>query len=162
MEKAAREITEEVRGLKQAPEESPAPKGPEKQSLLQDLLVQKAWAQKELLISNATIRQLKERMKARYPKLKPYLARGVIGETSDGVLILKDPDGLSLRERAEVKRLIEAENQDREALYYQVMKALGVAPKDLPRIRTIFAKEWQRTAPQGTWIEISPGKWVRK
>lgn len=164
VEKAAREITEEVRGLKQSPEAQPTQQEetPGDQSSFWEFGVQKAFAQKELSISNATIRQLKERMKARYPKLKPYLIRGIIGESADGLLVLRSQEGLNLKERAEVKRLIEAENRDREALYYEVMKALGVAPKDLPRIRAIFAKEWQRTAPKGTWIEVSPGKWVRK
>ncbi len=160
VEKAAKEISEEVRGLKEekAPENSPAP--PENSSLRLGPGV--AYAQQELTVSNASIRQLKARLKARYPKLKPYMTKGIIGEGADGFLVLKDPQALSLRERAQVKRLLEAQNRDRAALYREVMKALGVAPRDLPRIQKIFAKEWQRTAPAGTWVEVSPGRWVRK
>ncbi|WP_022853067.1 DUF1318 domain-containing protein [Thermodesulfatator atlanticus] len=157
VEKAAKEISEEVRGLKQKQETKPE----DNQSFLK-LGPKVAYAQQELAVTNPAIRQLKARMKARYPKLKPYLVRGVFGEALNGFIVLRNPNGLKLKERAAVKRLLEAENKDRKILYQEVMKALGVMPKDLPRIQQIFAKEWQRTAPKGTWIEKSPGKWVRK
>ncbi len=160
VEKAAKEITEEVRGLKKEKPQETQPSSPESSLLRLGPAV--AYAQKELTVSNASIRQLKARLRARYPKLRPYMMRGVIGEGADGFLVLKNPEALSLRERAQVKRLLEAQNRDRAALYREVMKALGVAPRDLPRIQKIFAKEWQRTAPPGTWIEVSPGRWVRK
>ncbi len=157
VEKAAREISEEVRGLEQKERAEP----PKNESFLR-LGPAVAHAQQELEITSPSIRQLKARMKARYPKLKPFLERGFVGETADGFLVLRDPKALSLKERAQLKRLIEAENRDREALYREVMRALGVAPRDLTRIKRIFAREWQRTAPPGTWIETEPGKWVRK
>jgi len=159
VEKAAREISEEVRGLK---EEKAPETAPQQESFFLKWGPRAAHAQEELAVTNASIRQLKARMKARYPKLKPYLEKGLVGEGADGYLVLRGAEKLSLRERALLKRLVDAENRDRKALYYEVMKALGVAPKDLPRIQRIFAKEWQRTAPPGTWIEIEPGKWVRK
>ncbi len=160
VQKAAKEITEEVRGLKEKPPTKPPQS--EDHSWLKDFLVKEAYAQEELAVSNASIRQLKARMRARYPKLRPYLARGILGESLDGKIILRNLGVLSLRQRAEVKRLIEAENRDREALYQEVRRVLGIAPKDIVRVRRIFAKEWQRTAPKGTWIETAPGKWVRK
>ncbi len=159
VEKAAREISEEVRGLK--PEGAKAPSPESGESFLR-LGPKEAFAQQELLVTNPSIRQLKARLKSRYPKLKPYLQKGAVGEALNGFLVLRDLNGLSLRERAELKRLVEAQNRDRAALYREVMKALGVAPRDLARIQEIFAKEWQRTAPSGTWIEVSPGRWVRK
>ncbi len=160
VQKAAKEITEEVRGLKEKPATKP-PQG-EDHSWLRNFWVKEAYAQEELAVSNASIRQLKARMRARYPKLRPYLARGILGESLDGRLVLRNLGILNLRQRAEVKRLIEAENRDREALYQEVRKALGIAPKDIIRVRRIFAKEWQRTAPKGTWIETDPNKWIRK
>jgi len=30
------------------------------------------------------------------------------------------------------------------------------------RLRKIFAKEWQKTVPSGTWIEGDDGTWVKK
>ena len=159
VEKAAREISEEVRGLK--PEEKTPPEK-QNESKIFYFGIAKAYAQQELSVTNASIRQLKARMKARYPRLKPFLQRGIVGEGADGFLVLRDTGPLSLRERASLQRLVQAENRDRRALYLEVMKALGVAPRDLPRIQHIFAREWQRTAPRGTWVEIKPGKWTRK
>ncbi len=159
VEKAAREISEEVRGLK--PEEKTPPEK-QNESKIFYFGTAKAYAQQELSVTNASIKQLKARMKARYPKLRPFLVRGIVGEGADGFLVIRAADSLNLRERANLQRLVQAENCDRKALYQEVMKALGVAPKDLPRIQRIFAKEWQRTAPRGTWIETKPGKWTRK
>jgi len=55
-----------------------------------------------------------------------------------------------------------AENRDRKALYEAVAQALNIDKSMMPRLRKVFAKEWQRTAPSGTWIEVKPGKWKRK
>ena len=155
-QKTAREIVNEVRGVKVAPEKK-------RESPGSFLWVGVAYAgEKALEVSNATIRALKESIRERYPRLEPYLARGVLGESLDGYLVLKDGGALGLRERAEVRRLMKAENGDREALYKAVAQALGVEESQLPRLRGIFAKEWQRTAPPGTWIEVKPGEWKRK
>ena len=61
-----------------------------------------------------------------------------------------------------VKRLMKAENSDRKALYEAVAQALDVDESQMPRSREIFSKEWGRTAPPGTWIEVEPGEWKRK
>jgi uncharacterized protein YdbL (DUF1318 family) len=151
-QKTAREIVEDVRGVKVEKQESP-----------HSLWVGVAYAGEEALeVSNATIRALKESIKKRYSKLEPYLARGVLGEGLDGYLVLKDEEGLTLKEKVLVRRLMKAENDDRKALYQAVAQALGVDDSQLPRLRRIFAREWQRTAPPGTWIEEKPGEWKRK
>jgi len=59
-------------------------------------------------------------------------------------------------------RLMKAENSDRKALYEAVAQALDVDESQRPRSREIFSKEWGRTAPPGTWIEVEPGEWKRK
>ncbi len=151
-QKTAQEITEEVRGVKGEKKEKP-------QSFR---WVEVAYADQALEVSNATIRALKASMKERYPVIKPYLASGVLGESIQGYLVLRSTAGLSLRDRATVNRLMAAQNRDRKALYKAVAQALNITPSQLPRLRGIFAKEWQRTAPQGTWIEEKPGQWVRK
>ena len=155
-QKTAKEIVNEVRGVKVVPEKKD--QGP--QSFM---WVGVAHAgEKALEVSNATIRALKESIKKRYPKLKPYLARGVLGESLDGYLVFRSTDGLSLKEKAVVRRLMKAENDDRKALYQAVAQALGIDPSQIPRLGRIFAKEWERTAPPGTWVEVKPGEWKRK
>ena len=152
-QKTAKEIVEDVRGVKVEKKKEP-------QSFQ---WVGVAYAgQAELEVSNATIRALKESIKARYPRLKPYLSSGALGESLQGYLVLKNTRGLSLRDRALVNRLMSAENRDREALYKSVAQALNIDKSQLLRLRKIFAQEWQKTAPPGTWVEEKPGNWLRK
>ncbi len=124
--------------------------------------VSEAYAAGELTVSNATIRQLKERMKKRFPILAPYMARGLVGEGLNGLLTIKSMAGLGLKEKARLKKLVDAENNDRMALYRAVAQALNIPSSQLSRVQAIFAKQWQGTAPKGTFIEKKPGKWVRK
>ena len=152
-QKTAREITEEVRGVH--PEE-----GKEKPQSFRWTGV--AYAQEELEVSNATIRALKASIKKRYPQLKPYLSAGILGESLQGFLVVKDVHGLSMRDKAKVNRMMAAENNDRKALYKAVAQALRIDNSQIPRLGKVFAKEWQRTAPHGTWIEVNPGEWKRK
>ncbi|MBW1939697.1 MAG: hypothetical protein JRI67_13265 [Deltaproteobacteria bacterium] len=72
---AAEEIAKDVRG--QESSQDPADTGAgEPQSFLN--LIGTAYAQQELAISNATIRQIKERMKARYAQLAPFLLQTLL------------------------------------------------------------------------------------
>jgi uncharacterized protein YdbL (DUF1318 family) len=103
-----------------------------------------AWAQDVTEVSNATIRGLKERMKARYRQMKPYYDKGLIKEGSDGYVSTGDLGSLDLRQKRDVKSLVDAENQDRRALYKEVAKALEIDPSQIDRVGKIFAKEWQK------------------
>ena len=156
---AAEEIAKDVRGYESS--QDPADTGAgEPQSFLN--FIGTAYAQQELAISNATIRQIKERMKARYTQLAPFLKQGVIGESAKGLLVIRDTGSINLKARAEVKRMVSAENSDRTALYSAVSKALNITSSELARVQKIFAKEWQKTAPKGTWIEPESGKWKQR
>lgn len=121
-----------------------------------------AFAGNELTVSNATIRQLKVRMKSRYPALALFLRGGHVGEAANGLLVIKGQAGLGLKQKAELKRLVNAENNDRIALYKAVAQSLNIPGSQLLRVQKIFAREWQKTAPKGAFIERSPGNWARK
>jgi uncharacterized protein YdbL (DUF1318 family) len=163
-EKAAEEIVKEVRGqipseAEEQKEESQPPE-PEARSWQ---YVKTAQAQEGALeVSNASIRALKGSIKSRYPSIIPYFQQGAMGETKTGFLEAKSWEGLSLPDKAKVKRLIQAENRDRVALYEEVAKALQINPDQMERLRRIFAKEWQDTVPSGTWIQREDGNWVKK
>jgi uncharacterized protein YdbL (DUF1318 family) len=160
VKQAAEDIVKDVRG------QQPGDKGQ-----LQDMeesptswlrLYGLAYAANELTVSNATIRQLKARMRQRYPGIVPYLKSGVAGEGADGLLKIRGLGGLGLRQKAEVKRIVSAENNDRMALYRSVAQSLNIPASQIARVQAIFAQEWQKTAPTGTFIEISPGNWKKK
>ena len=165
VEKAAEEIVKEVR--QQSPKKEQKLKKEEKSPPESELhkwqFVNCAYAQEGVLqVSTASIRALKTAIKKRFPKLIPYFQKGIIGENNRGLLEIKSWQGVSLAKRAKVKQLVEAENKDRMSLYQEVAKNMGIDPSQLGKVQKIFAKQWQKTAPSGTWIQTEEGKWVRK
>ncbi len=95
-------------------------------------------------VSNPTIRALKQKMKERYTQMKPYYLKGVLKEGDGGFVSIVDTDDLSLKEKRDLKNLVDAENSDRKVLYKEIAKALNIDPGQTSRIAEIFAKEWQK------------------
>ncbi|MGE5217582.1 MAG: YdbL family protein [Chloroflexota bacterium] len=164
VERAADQIVKETWG---EPEKIP----PKPQSRVFDVpfhltsldFVGEAQAQEaDINISNPAIRALKESIKTRSDAIKPFMDRGNIGIGRDGLLAIRTTDGLNLKERAETKQLIDAENRDREALYAEIAKANNISKDSIPKIKTIFAKSWIEQARPGWWIQDSQGNWKRK
>jgi len=163
VEKTAEEIVKEVREQQPETEEEESKPAEPETSHSNWNLVKVAYAQEGALeVSNASIRALKASIKARYPVLIPYLKKGIVGENQSGFLEIRTWKGLSLPEKAKVKRLLDAENKDRMGLYKEVAKALQISQNQLERLQKIFAKEWQKTVPSGTWIQKEDGTWVKK
>jgi uncharacterized protein YdbL (DUF1318 family) len=170
VEKAADRIVEEVWGEKgNKPEKQDKQTGP--QSLLRQGLTfilavlgpEEAYAEEpDINISTPAIRAIKESIKNRAGRIKPYLDRGNVGISKDGMLVIRSTEGLSLKEKAALKRLIKAENNDREALYREIAKANNFPPERVKDIKRIFAKSWKEKAGKGWWIESEDGKWYRK
>ncbi len=146
VETVAQDIVDDIRG-REGTTDTPS-EIEEKESLLQ--LIRTclspgiAWAQDVTDVSNATIRALKERMKGRYQQMKPFYDKELIKEGDDGYVTTGDQGGLGLREKRDLNSLVDAENQDRKALYQEVAKALKIDPGQVDRIGKIFAKEWQK------------------
>ncbi|AEA33094.1 DUF1318 domain-containing protein [Hippea maritima] len=149
----AKEIVNDIRGEKKTtPKTEPT-------SLL-ELLIPTAHASDVLNTTNAKIKAIKESMKKRFELMKPYYKKGYLGETLDGHLkIYRQPP--SLKDKVKLKKLVVSENKDRESLYHEVARVLNIQPSQIDRLRRIFAKQWQDTAPNGTYIETKTG-WIRK
>jgi uncharacterized protein YdbL (DUF1318 family) len=116
----------------------------------------------DINVSNPAIRALRDSIKQRSDAIKPFMDRGNVGIGQDGLLVVRSSDGLSLKERAEITQLVDAENRDREALYAEIAKANNIAGESVPKIKTIFAKSWIDQARSGWWIQDSQGTWRRK
>jgi uncharacterized protein YdbL (DUF1318 family) len=166
VERAADQIVKETWGGPGQP-----PKKNEPQSRMPSIpqsigswsLVPPAYAQEaDINVSNPAIRALKDSIKNRSDLIKPFMDRGSVGINQDGLLAIRTTDGLSLKERAEVQQLVEAENRDREALYLEIAKANNFARDAVPKIKRIFAKSWADQARPGWWIQDAQGAWRRK
>lgn len=116
----------------------------------------------DINVSNPAIRALRDSIKQRSDAIKPFMDRGNVGIGQDGLLVVRNSDGLSLKERAEITQLVDAENRDREALYAEIAKANNIARESVPKIKSIFAKSWIDQARSGWWIQDSQGTWRRK
>ena len=166
VERAADQIVKETWGGAAAPAKIPAPQSFNRfspQRLAAITLVSEAHAQEtDINVSNPAIRALKESIKERSNAIRPFMDRGSIGIAQDGLLAMRSTDGLNLKERAEVKQLVDAENRDRENLYAEIAKANGIAKESIPKIKSIFAKSWLDQARPGWWIEDGQGNWKRK
>jgi uncharacterized protein YdbL (DUF1318 family) len=166
VERAAEQIVKETWGepSKTAPPPSPQSKNRFSPWQLVALsLVSEAHAQEaDINVSNPAIRAIKDSIKARSDAIKPFMDRGNIGIGADGLLAIRNTDGLNLKERAETKQLVDAENRDRDNLYAEIAKANNISNESIPKIKAIFAKSWIEQARPGWWIQDSPGNWKKK
>jgi hypothetical protein len=128
-----------------------------------DLLIPAAYAQgqPDLDISTPQIRAIVASLHQRFVKLKPYLASGAIGLTSDGTLAVRDPRTVALGERALLAGLVARQNRDLSLLYAQIADANG-HPDWAANIRRVFAERWQAHASQKGWYyRDASGNWSR-
>jgi len=155
-QKTAKEIVNSIRGnvkVQQKENKKPVPT-----SFI--IFVPKAYAADVLNTTNAKIAAIKQRMRQRFEIMKPYYEKGYLGEGLNGFLVIyRQPK--SLRDRLKLKKLVSDENRDRNALYQEVARVLKIQTSQMDRLRKIFAKQWQDTAPKGTYIQTATG-WIRK
>jgi uncharacterized protein YdbL (DUF1318 family) len=125
--------------------------------------VSSVYAQEQVTqVSSPKIRALKSTLKERFPQLRPFYNQGRIGETNDGLLVIRNEEELSLKDKSRLRRLVKEENSDRKELYAEVAEALNIDPDQIPRIQRIFAENWIRKSRPGWWIQTKEGRWVRK
>lgn len=156
---AADRIVDEVYGEK-AGQEKKAPATPGS-SFLQLFGPSTAHAAQDIDVTTPEIRALRNDMKDRFEQLAPSLNSGQVGIDAKGYLELRSTEGLNLKQRAEVKRLVDAENQDRKRLYLEIAKANGF-PDKAGEIEEIFAESWRDKAAKGWYLQDAKGNWLQK
>jgi uncharacterized protein len=95
---------------------------------------------------------VKARMIARLPVLKDLKAQGIIGENNQGYLEYRG----SKRPQEDV---VQAENQDRRAVYSAIAKQQGAAAELVGKQRALQIAE---KADSGEWLQDATGKWYQK
>ena len=116
----------------------------------------------DLNLTTPAIRKLIDSMKARNAKIMQFKDKGVIGETNDGMLAVREMGGLAGEEIRTVKRLLRAENNDREALYKELATANKISLSEVGKIKTVFAKTRISKVRPGHWYQDEKGKWTQK
>ncbi len=170
VQRAADKIVEETwgeqgkEGVKEAPKQAPksgssiAAKVYASAGFAREAFAQEA----DINVSNPAIRALKESIRTRSDSIKPFMDKGNVGISRDGLLVVRTTEGLNLKQRAEVQQLVEAENRDRDALYAEIAKANNIPREKVGDIKRIFAKSWIDQARSGWWIQDGQGNWQKK
>ncbi len=115
----------------------------------------------DLSIDSPQIRKIRASMKQRYPSLKPYFDNGAIGLAADGSVAVRDAGLAPLRERNTLKKRVNAENNDRAALYREIAKANN-HPEWEGDVRKTFARQWVQNAPGGWFYQDNKKTWKQK
>jgi uncharacterized protein YdbL (DUF1318 family) len=168
-EQAADRIIQEVYGGEgrkppqdAAPPAAPAPGGEGAAMRVLDFLIPAAFAQQPNIdVSTPAINQLKAAMTDRHRQLEPFYGSGAIGMDSNGLISVRDPKLVTLRDRNTVNQLVATENRDRNVLYAEIAKANG-HPEWETDIRATFARRWVANAPGGWYFQDSAGGWKQK
>jgi len=125
-----------------------------------------AWAEDEVPapeITNPAIRKIIDSRAQRLDAVNRFKASGVVGENNTALLEIRDLDLVDgLRERAEVQRLVKAENSDRDQLFREIAAAKDVDLSQLPKIQQTYAQTLREKARPGAWIQLPDGEWVKK
>lgn len=168
IQKAADQIVDEVR---KTPEQKPEQKQEQKQdktSLLKRLrfislgATEAQAAAVDVNVSDPAIRGLKASMANRFPQLQPLYNKGAIGETNNGLAAIRDTSALSLKEKADLNRLVDQENADRQALYTEIIKANNLDMGKMGELQRLFANSWRDRSSPGWWIQLDNGQWSKK
>lgn len=169
VEKAADKIVDDVWGggdmapPTQAPQEAPAEGRLESQRNFSWLRLGPSSAEAagdaDINVSTPAIRTLKQSIQRRASAIKPYMKTGNIGIGKNGLLVLRSRSGLNLKQKAQLSRLVKAENRDRLALYREIAKANNITADRVGDIQSLFAKSWIKNARKGWYIQTSGGSW---
>lgn len=121
-----------------------------------------AFAQVDIDISSPAIRKLKDSLAGRFGSLKGFYTGGALGENNRGYVEIRDESGLNLKKKADLRKLAEAENSDRKALYKEILVANNLETRFLSEVERLFANSWRNKALSGSWIQKDDGTWARK
>ena len=165
---AADKIVNEIYGEQEAegkgPPETDKPNQPEPspQGFLRKLLGPGvAHAGQDIDVSTPEIRAIKEGMKKRADELIPYFKSGHVGIGTDGLLEIRTSDGLALKDRGRLNRLLADENRDRLQLYKEIARANGL-PGQEGQVQEVFADSWRSQAAPGWYLKQPDGQWTQR
>lgn len=97
---------------------------------------------------------LTKRMKARLTDIMEAKSKGSIGESVDGLLLVRDK-----KVSSKVEKLVIAENADRNSLFKILAKQTG---GDTKLVAKKFAKGVASRAKKGHWFQNPEGNWISK
>ena len=121
-----------------------------------------AQGQPDITIKTPAIQAIQARMAARFDSaLRAGFDSGALGFGRDGLIVVRDPAKLALKDRVSAQQAVADDNRDRKAVYKEVAVANG-HPEWEGQIRSVFAKQWIDSARSGWWYQDASGGWKQK
>lgn len=108
-------------------------------------------------IKTPLILKIIESRTERYKKeIETPMNSGVLGEGWNGYLALRDKTGLDLKALTQFKKLIDNENQDRKALYEEILRAnkVELTKENMAKVESLFALAIRGKMKEGQWFEV--------
>jgi uncharacterized protein YdbL (DUF1318 family) len=105
---------------------------------------------------------IKERLRSRVKDVIAQKSSGVLGETQDGLLVIKDKSKIKPLLQKKIEKLVSDENSDRQALYDEIVSANQLPTARRKDVALSFARSFQAESPSGTWVQSATGAWTRK
>lgn len=127
------------------------------------LLISSAHAQEaDITIRTPAIQAIQDRMAARFKSgMQVHFDSGALGFGNDGLVVLRDPAKVPLKDRVSVNQLVAEDNRDRNAVYREIAVANN-HPEWETQIRQTFARQWVTSARAGWWYQAADGSWKQK
>ncbi|MCB0414023.1 MAG: DUF1318 domain-containing protein [Bdellovibrionales bacterium] len=115
----------------------------------------------EMKVNTTKAQAILKNQASRLAKIDKYKSMGVLGENSNGMLVVKDPSKLKKLEQKMIDKLVSEENEDRKDLYSEVMNANNIGAGQKSQVISSFSKSFIENSPKGTWVE-KDGAWSQK
>lgn len=130
--------------------------------LFAPVLAAEAGQDVNITVETPAIKEINERRKKRNAELKAHFAAGRVGEGKDARVAEREAGDLSGKAKADFRKAVAAENEDRESLLKEILKANKLADDQLQNVRVVYAKALRKIAEIGWWIESPKGRWMKK
>lgn len=114
-------------------------------------------------IANPMTVTIHHSMQQRVSRLVKFYEPGVIGMLKNGDLGIHDNSRLGkIATRQIVEKLIDAENNDRQALIAAVAVANAGRDAAIDEFRTLMTQKWIGEMQSGWWYQDGQGNWIQK
>jgi len=106
--------------------------------------------------------KIRENLAGQVSEVLTQKRAGVVGETKDGLLAIRDASKLKKLLLQKVEKLVGDENALRKELYAEVASANNIPASRIGSVQESFARSFQAESPSGSWVENDSGSWNQK
>ncbi|HNQ35605.1 MAG TPA: DUF1318 domain-containing protein [bacterium] len=116
----------------------------------------------EVKTRSPLIGEIMKQRRERLSDIQVFKDKGTLGEDREGLLDVRSSTGLDRESRLKQEQLVKEENQDRLAMYREIVKINSMPSAELKNVQAAFAKIQRKLAQVGEWIQEEDGTWTQK